>query len=403
MNKILPILFVGVLVLCGLGAVAHNNDVEEFVLNDENIKEGLIGGNKAYTHTVLVEVGTATWCGGCPATNLAWHDIYGSGDYNFEYTELVYDKNPVASSRFFEFNPAYIPTSYWDGGEYVVVGTNADQFMANIEASGSRTVPDLQANLEVEWLGDAEIEISYSILNNDASSYPGTLRIYIIELVSTLWNDAGGNPYYHAFLDFATVETIDIAAGDTLSDIIIWDGAAANYSNITEDNIQVILGVFDDDGHTSYSNPPSGNPFTAYYSDECIAVPSVSFNYPPETPTIDGPTEGEAGEIYTYEVVSTDPEDENVIYCIDFGDDTGEVCVGPFESGVTQLLDHSWEEEGTYIIRVKATDINGAESDWATLEVVMPVNRPVVAFSLLDLILQRFPNAFPVLRILFGL
>ena len=48
---------------------------------------------------------------------------------------------------------------------------------------------------------------------------------------------------------------------------------------------------------------------------------------------------------------------------------------------------HTWIEEGTYIVKVKATDIYGAASDWATLEVVMPVNQQVFN-SLFQMILE---------------
>ena len=126
-------------------------------------------------------------------------------------------------------------------------------------------------------------------------------------------------------------------------------------------------------------------------------------NNPPDTPIIDGPTEGTAGEQYTYEVCSTDPEGDDIVYCIDFGDDTGEVCVGPFPSGTCVSVDHTWTEEGAYTVKVKATDIYGAESDWATLEVEMPVNQHSYSFPLLQRLLEQFPNAFPILRYLLGL
>jgi len=403
MKKILPILFIGVLVLSGLGAVAHDCDVKEFDSETKNVKVNLIDGPRDYTHTVLVEVGTATWCGGCPASNAAWHDIYGSGNYDFEYTELVYDMNSGANSRFMQFNPKYVPTSYWDGGEFVYVGTNYGTFYNYLDSAGARVVPDLVADLEVDWLGDAEMEISYTVENNEGSNYPGRMRIYIIELESTLWDDASGTPYYHAFLDFAVNQEIDIPAVDSISDTITWDGVAEGYPGITIDNVQVILSVFDDEGYTSYSDPPSGNPFTAYYADETVAaIPEAGENNPPEIPSIDGSTEGTAGEEYTYEVCSTDPEGDEIIYCIDFGDDNGEVCVGPFPSETSVSVNHTWAEEGTYIVKVKATDTYGAESDWASLEVVMPVNQQVIN-PLLQMILERLPNAFPILRQLLGL
>jgi thiol-disulfide isomerase/thioredoxin len=373
MKKILPIVIIAILVLSGLGASALQSDD---IKPDSKITvyqdPSTSSSPKDYTHTVLVEVGTATWCPSCPASNEAWHTIYASGNYNFEYTELVYDKNPVASSRFYEFNPMWVPTSYWDGGEFVFPGTNIATFYNNLDSSGSRAVPDLVADLNATWLGSAQIEISYNIVNNEASNYPGHLRIYVIELNSTLWNDYSGKAYHHAFLDFAVNQVIDIPAADSISDTIVWDGTAAGFPGITQDNIQVILAVFGNTPHQSYSDPPTGNPFWAYYSDECTAVTfGETVNNPPTTPTIDGPTSGTPGTAYTYTFSSTDPEGDDVYYCVNWSDGTGEVCIGPFPSGEEVTATHTWLEQGTYVITVKAHDIYDAESDPGTLEVTI--------------------------------
>jgi len=273
MRKFLPLLVVGILVLSGLGAVALNVDAEKLDLeNSEYEKPSSSTSPRDYTHTVLVEVGTATWCGSCPASNTAWHNIYGGGNYDFEYCEMVVDKNSVANSRMNLYNLYWLPTSYFDGGQFVYPGTNYGTFYNYLDQSGARAAPDLVADLEVEWQGNAKMEISYTVENNEGSNYPGRMRIYIIELESTLWNDASQNPYYHAFLDFAENKVIDIPAVDSISDTITWDGVAEGYPGITIDNVQVILAVFDDESHTSYSDPPSGAPFNAYYVDETVAA-----------------------------------------------------------------------------------------------------------------------------------
>jgi len=59
-------------------------------------------------------------------------------------------------------------------------------------------------------------------------------------------------------------------------------------------------------------------------------------------------------------------------------------------------------ESGTYIIKVRAEDERGDYSDWATLEVEMPVNQQN-QHPLFQWFLERFPNAFPILRYLIGL
>ena len=137
------------------------------------------------------------------------------------------------------------------------------------------------------------------------------------------------------------------------------------------------------------------------FGDPAQKLKPPMFNSPPEIPSLDGPTSGKAGKQYIYELCSTDPDGDDVIYCIDFGDESGEICIGPFSSGTCALINHTWAEEGTYSVKAKATDINGASSDYATLEVVMPVNK--VSISIIQLILERFPNAFLVLRTLLGL
>jgi len=115
-------------------------------------------------------------------------------------------------------------------------------------------------------------------------------------------------------------------------------------------------------------------------------------NNPPTAPTIDGPTTGEAGTTYTYTFVSTDPEGDDISYLIEWGDGE-ETVTGFYLSGATATETHKWQEEDTYIIKAKAVDTFSAESDWGTLEVTMPRNKPV-----LDLSQSRFPILFELIN-----
>jgi hypothetical protein len=138
----------------------------------------------------------------------------------------------------------------------------------------------------------------------------------------------------------------------------------------------------------------SGLGGTAY---EDIITPE-SNNTTPDTPTIDGSVNGQAGTEYTYTFVSNDPDGDDLSYCIDWGDGTPEICIGPFSSGEEQSDSHTWTDQDTYIIRIKARDINDAESGYGTLEITMPRNR---AFNRsLHKFFDIFPNAFPILQYL---
>jgi len=124
-------------------------------------------------------------------------------------------------------------------------------------------------------------------------------------------------------------------------------------------------------------------------------------NNPPNAPTITGPTSGSAGTAYNYDFTSTDLDGNDVKYYIDWGDGDTE-WTGFSASGIPVVVSHTWGEEDTYTIRAKAKDIFEEEGEWATLEVVMPINYQVIN-PLLQMILERFPNAFPILRYLLGL
>jgi len=371
MKKLLPLLVVGCFVLSGLGAVA-TNVVKE---TDNNIIETeSLGDPLDYTHTVLVEAGMRTGCPACPATNAAWKSIYAGGQYDFEYVGLIYEYNSDAMQRFNSFNPAYVPTSYWDGGEKVYVGTNSNTFKSYLDACGSRTVPDLVGEVSAMWLGDAKIDISISVENNDNDDYPGTLRVYVVELVSR-WNDYNGQPYGHALLDFPWQQSITIESGDTFEDSKVWDGGALGFGDIEPDNIQIILTMSDNEAHQAYSDPPSGNPFNAYYVDMTVAA-FVDENQPPNPPAVDGPTSGEPEIEYEYTFTVTDPEEDGMYLWIDWGDGTTDGWLGEYDSGEDIIVAHTYDEAGIYEITAKARDINYNEGEYSEPYVVAIGNLP---------------------------
>lgn len=100
---------------------------------------------------------------------------------------------------------------------------------------------------------------------------------------------------------------------------------------------------------------------TAWKAENYPTVP----NRPPEKPIITGPQIGQIDTEYSFTVNTTDPDQDNVYYCVDWGDETNEECFGPFDPNDKIILNHSWEEKGLYQIMVKSRDIYTAESQWA--------------------------------------
>jgi len=130
------------------------------------------------------------------------------------------------------------------------------------------------------------------------------------------------------------------------------------------------------------------------------AFGSVESNEPPETPTISGKINGKPLENYWYSFTVIDPDRNPISFYIDWGDGTNGGWTSERASGEKCYYEHTWLIRSRYTIRVKAKDVMGAESDWATLEVSMPKNKIINPF---ERFLENYPYMFPLLRQIFGL
>jgi len=99
-------------------------------------------------------------------------------------------------------------------------------------------------------------------------------------------------------------------------------------------------------------------------------------NTEPIKPTITGQEKGKKGTTYEYTISTTDPEDQQVWFWVDWGDDNNTGWLGPYNSSEELVLNHSWAKRGTYQVQVKAKDPLDAESEWATLIVKMAIFNP---------------------------
>ena len=484
MRKILPFLVVGILVLSGLGAVALSNDTTQ---SNDNRQ-----GKYDYTHTVLVEVGTAQWCGPCASWNTNIYNTYNSGSYDFEYVEMIYSDhnhnilNTLAYSWMNSYSPQYIPASIFDGDYQRLEGNYPAQLPGALNACGQRAVNDIDASLDLTWLGDATILIEIEIINHESTQYNGHIRVPISELVSR-YDTATGTDYHHGFLDYAFPmnQAISIAPGGTYTNSVTWVGAnhhdnhGDDFGDITEDNIQVILAVFNNqnnyvdetvaatiggvytpknpspaDGATNVdvnadlswtggpgseitydvyfgteTNPPlvvSDHPDTTYdpstmdyettyywkivaWDDQGNSAEGPVWHFttmnnpnePPSVPDISGPSKGKIGTSYKFDFVSTDPDGDDVYYFVDWGDGTNSGWLGPYAPGATESANHVWSGKGVVLIKAKAKDEHGAESDWGTMQFSVP-RVSMLTNALFMKLLERFPHAFPILRHLLG-
>ncbi len=91
-------------------------------------------------------------------------------------------------------------------------------------------------------------------------------------------------------------------------------------------------------------------------------------NLPPYVPRRPiGNVFGEKNIFYTYYVSTEDVDDDDVYYKFDWGDNTSSEWLGPYKSGKKAFATHSWSENGSYNLRVKAKEEQGAENSWSSI------------------------------------
>jgi len=155
------------------------------------------------------------------------------------------------------------------------------------------------------------------------------------------------------------------------------------------------------DDYTGEDNDGNGIGDTSYIIEQVFWGKNKD-NYPlmesysgfdpdaPDAPTIDGPLSGKVGVEHNYTFVATDPNGDDVYYYITWGDGTYEEWNGPYASGETVTLSHTWDKKDTYPIIARAKDTNELIGPWETFIITMPRNKATDNMLFLRL-LERFP------------
>jgi len=381
MKKIIPILIIGIFFLSSFGAVAARNELKlnnfEFNENEQNTL-----GAKG-THYAFGEYGTATTCGYCKYAHGALKELYQEGQHDFYYVSLICNKNTKAATRASEYNLYGYPTVWWDGGYKVNVGAGSipgakSAYKSSINSCLNRDVEDIDIDLSATWLGSTKISVDVTVINNEATTYSGYIRVYITDIASSEnWRDTAGNLYTFAFLDWAFNEPISITSGGSWSDTMTWDGSANGYSSVTEDNLMIFATVFNDEWNQGYSYPPSGNPFDAYYVDESVEY-RVGDNRAPNSPSSPNPYDGKTNVDINSELSwkGEDPDwFDTITYDLYFGttnppplveSDTEDASYDP------GILDY----ETTYYWKVVVKDPYGEYTEGSVWEFTTEANQP---------------------------
>lgn len=147
-------------------------------------------------------------------------------------------------------------------------------------------------------------------------------------------------------------------------------GSQIKHSYHEEGNYQVSLQVRDDFGSTN---------------KDIIQIAIVQQNLPPSKPSFDGITMGHQNISYSFEIKSTDPDNDMLQYVINWGDETNQETSFHL-SGVSINQSHQWKNYGEYTIIAYATD-NETQSEPIEKTIyidVLPIDEEEVKGYLID-------------------
>lgn len=116
-------------------------------------------------------------------------------------------------------------------------------------------------------------------------------------------------------------------------------------------------------------------------------------NGAPTPPEINGPSSGQVSEALTYRFSSSDPEEDELLYYVEWQDKESTGWMGPYSSHEEIEMTHTWSTIDSFELRVKAMDIYGAESEWATLEVSIQRSKASMVSACLLRLIDLWPQA----------
>lgn len=230
--------------------------------------------------------------------------------------------------------------------------------------------------------------------------YPNGKSILIADGILRMRNRNGFDHW--EFMEDGEVYEVEV---DLWSSSYIWNTGHKIRVSVSSSNYPRFLanpntedGIYQNTGYNVAQN-------TLYLDSthpSCIILPNYNGNYAPIRPTIIGPNRGEAGIEYSFKFKSTDPENEDIFYYVDWGDETNTGWLGPYAAGTEITVNHTWTVVKNYQIKAKAKDIMGDECEWSYHSMNLPRAKIIRNPIILEL-LERILNAFPILSRLLGL
>ncbi len=143
----------------------------------------------------------------------------------------------------------------------------------------------------------------------------------------------------------------------TLQNILVTNETGKEIATITSLDETIVIGNGTNTDDTPLPNDNNG--------DSGI-IPSGSNEAPIIKEHLMGPTSIFVNQQYNFTVTGLDPDDDDIFYLINWGDNTSQSWLGPYQTDVPYVFNHSWDSAGNYTVKVKLKDTNNHETTWVS-------------------------------------
>jgi outer membrane protein assembly factor BamB len=315
---------------------------------------------------------------GVPAISIQDGTIYiGSGDH------YLYALNPNGTLRWRFETGSYIKGSASIATDGTIYAPSFDEYLYAIYPNGT-----------MKWKADTGSSVAAAgvAIGKLGTIYVGTemLRAYNPDGTLKWMTDVQGS-LYGTVPVVSEDGTIYVSAGDSLV-AVNPDGTVKWRIPLSNEQIRSSPSIGPDD------RVYVGSTYNDYGYLHAIGIVDPNA---PTTPIILGKINGNVEKKYDYTFRSTSPVGNDIYYQTNWGDGKITDWLGPYDSGASITLNHSWSDKGTYTIKARAKDTDNLWGPWGELEVTMPYSYEP-QFPFIHWLLERFPNAFPLLRYLMG-
>jgi fimbrial isopeptide formation D2 family protein len=306
-----------------------------------------------------------------------------SGTHQIQYTEEIVDKTIYWNftddkpeldhdeSLYIKFNTTVVPNEETQNQNWAFFTAKENceyGHTGNDDATVNVVLPDSRFEKKV-WNGDDWVDFAIGLLHKKMTfklefEYYGYEDLYYVSFKDVL----------PCVLNFSEVieTSINISVEVSGDNKIVWFNLSEDV--IINGDIVVINFIADVTGITGGYCPDIVENKAWLYILDCtgqiintlfdeVTLKTIE-NHAPCVPIISDDAEGIVGEELTFYILGHDPDGDDIYYYIDWGDDSVEEWIGPFESGVEKEVKHIWTEEGEYTVKAKAKDVWGEEGYW---------------------------------------